>query len=163
MEIDNNHTVEYDPSPVIESHCLCGHEWCTKLISEPSSKVSYKELPKNKKKATFLIKDFVYATIEHKNRVDAVLHSIENNTFDQARTNIWFARHHWDENNKLDGEIRDEFIGLAKVAIAAMREPTIEMLISGALFKPGVNTYNQSKDDAKISWQFMIDAALKED
>ena len=57
LENDNNHTVEYDPSPVIESHCLCGHEWCTKLISEPSSKVSYKELPKNKNKATFLIKD----------------------------------------------------------------------------------------------------------
>lgn len=55
----------------------------------------------------------------------------------------------------------------ARAMIAAMREPTKEMLQNCAAIdfvdpSSMLNRYNRCKDYAKISWQAMIDAALKE-
>jgi hypothetical protein len=67
---------------------------------------------------------------------------------------------HWiDERGTFDGRYRDvnepfqpHYIAMARAAIAAMREPTEEMLEAG-----------NSWYSAKLTWQGMIDAALKGD
>jgi len=58
----------------------------------------------------------------------------------------------------------EECKAIAKAAIAAMREPTDDMVAAGAVFhirERDLNGYNKSKNDAKVSWQAMIDEALE--
>lgn len=52
-----------------------------------------------------------------------------------------------------------------KAVLEAMKEPTEEMIKNGAIFdssEPSLRGYNRAKDNAKTSWQSMIEAALKE-
>lgn len=63
---------------------------------------------------------------------------------------------HW---HHLTEEAKIEYLGYARAAIKAMREPTEKMTRVGGMFLPD---YDPSDDDAKDCWQNMIDAVLND-
>lgn len=71
----------------------------------------------------------------------------------------------WNENFDGTDKIQISLIREAAVeAIKIMKEPTDEMVKNGALFDRNdtiLEGYNKAKQNARISWQAMIEAALK--
>lgn len=73
---------------------------------------------------------------------------------------IWNDSYPEDEWNEID---RRDYLGHARAAIEAMREPTKWMTRAAVRYGDSAGYEHISEWDAKIVWEAMIDAALAEE